>query len=80
MTNYYTNIEIVNNNYIGTVYKASDNTLVHRTQSFPTQAQAIREVNEYIKGNEKESQPATTINTVQMQPTGPIIRGRCCGR
>lgn len=80
MANFYTNIEIVNNSYIGTVYNASNNTLVFRTQSFPTQAQAIREVNEYIKGNERGSQPTTTVNTVQMQPTGPIIRGRCCGR
>ena len=80
MSNFYTNIEIVNNTYVGTVYNSSNNESVYRTQSYTTQAQAIKDVNAYIKNNTAPQKPAITVNTIQMQPTGPIVRGRCCGR
>jgi hypothetical protein len=86
MTKFYTTIILTNNNYIGVVYKESNNEEVYRTQEYTSQSQAIRDINTFIKTNNPPpiTPPATTpqptTNFVKPTSTGPIIKGRCCGR
>jgi hypothetical protein len=72
MKNYFTNIDLVEGQFIGTVYDSSNNSVVYKTIEYSDHSQALEDVNIYLKGT-KEPVSNRTVQTA----TVPIRR--CCG-
>lgn len=83
MQKYYTTLDLVDNNFIGTVYESSSNVAVFKSQSHTSQIKAMEEINSFLDGskpaNNDTPRPQTIVNTVHRQI--PAQGGRaCCGR
>ncbi len=85
MKNYFTNIELIANSYVGTVFDASNNQEVYKTKPYPTQSQAIQDTNIYLTTSSSPVTspipvPQTITNTTLHVPGAPTGQRRCCGR
>jgi len=80
MRNYYTSINLENNEYIGSVHNSTNNIVVYRSKPYPSQMQAMMDVNTYIHTEQPSiTEQQTQTSTPQPQASQPMIR-RCCGR
>jgi len=80
MSQYFTAIEKSNGDYVGVLYESSTNVKIYQTKEYPTQSQAIRDVNSYLVNKTAPTNvPQTITNTIQKQNI-PVQIGRCCGR
>jgi hypothetical protein len=83
MQKYYTALNIVDNNFVGTVYESSSNIAVFTTQPHASQIKAMDEVNAFLdKSNNtgfQRSKPETIVNTVHGKVVSTPGRS-CCGR
>jgi hypothetical protein len=87
MKKYFTSIEIVEGNYIGTVFDGNNNQELYKSKGYPTQSQAMQDVNTYlITQNPPKSDPTpnpvtqTIVNTTVRSVSMPSSQRRCCGR
>lgn len=83
MQKYYTTLDLVDNNFVGTVFESSSNIAVFRSQPHNSQIKAMEEINSFLDGsksvNNQPQKPQTIVNTVHRQV--PPNTGRaCCGR
>jgi serine protease inhibitor len=77
MKNYFTNIDLVNGTFVGTVYDASNNAEVYKTPFYGNQDHALQDINNFLQNTNNEIDDIVpTTNTVQYitMPTR-----RCCG-
>jgi hypothetical protein len=80
MSQYFTAIEKSNGDYIGVLYESNTNTKVYQTKEYPTQSQAVRDVNSYLVNKTAPADiPQTITNTIQRQNI-PTQTSTCCGR
>jgi hypothetical protein len=81
MQNYFTSIEVEgDNSVVGVLYEKSSNKQLYKTQKYPSQSQAIRDINNYISSQQSVTEQTTTLNTIKMHPVPGQIPRRCCGR
>lgn len=92
MKKYFTSINEINNQYVGTVYDAITNQIIYTSNPYISQSQVVQEINNFLKTNKQISEtaqtslpsiaapPQTIQNTIKMQPMTPVRTGRCCGR
>lgn len=73
MQNFYTNIDLVNDLFVGTVYNSVNNQVVYKTTQYPDQNQALQDINIFL--STKITTPVT--NSITQITTTPR---RCCGR
>lgn len=87
MKKYFTSIEIVENNYVGTVFDGNTNQELYKSKAYPTQSQAMQDINTYlITQNPPKNDPSprpevrTIVNTAVHAVGAPKSPRRCCGR
>jgi len=80
MQNYYTSIEVEKDGFIGVLYEKNTNRVLHKTQKYYSQSQAVKDVNNYIVSQQSVTDQAATLNTIKMQPSPFGGPKRCCGR
>lgn len=87
MKNYFTSIERINEQYIGTVHDSNTSQAVYRTQQYGSHTEAIIDVNRFLQTVSSEQIPQTINNTTTYQEpiastTAPenVSPTRCCGR
>jgi hypothetical protein len=84
MKKYYTTLDIQNGQFIGTLFDATNNRQLYRTQPHLTQLQVTQELNTYIQTQkpvtEIQQPPAITRPTSSQPSLIKPMRGGCCGR
>ena len=85
MSNYYTSLESVDNNYIGTVFNSVNNQPVYKSKPYLSQSQAMQDILTFLKTNNPPTTtpapiPQTITNTTKFIPGAPTGNRRCCGR
>lgn len=80
----YTQMDIVEEKYIATVFDATNNQELYKTQPHLTQLQATQEVNSFLTSKPVTPIRTTITNTTTYKsnpaPQAANIPRRCCGR
>ena len=90
MKRYYTSLDIANDMFVATVFDANTNQELFKSRPYHSQAQAMTDVNTYIRTQRPPEAPAnrprqskpvqqTIVNTA-VQRAVPGSPRRCCGR
>lgn len=79
MSNFFSTISLDNGRFVGTVYNSSTNQEVYKTQAYPSQILANRDVNNFIKTAQVNTPTTNAISGPTTTPTAVTPR-RCCGR
>jgi hypothetical protein len=85
MKKYFTSLQVNENLYTGTVYDANTNQPVYTSKAYPSQSQAMQDINTYIITSKPPTtepiyKPETIINSTKHVGGAPRGSGRCCGR
>lgn len=85
MKKYFTSLDKINEQFIGTVFDASTNQEVYKTKSYPTQVQVTQDITEFLQtSNPPKADPVApqqyTNTFTPITITGTAKRGSCCGR
>jgi hypothetical protein len=79
--NFFTSLEYVNGQYQGVVYRSGNNALLYRSQSYPTQQEAMSDVSTYLlKNNQQISQPQAATPNISVSQIPAAPPRKCCGR
>lgn len=86
MNNFFTTFDLENGLFVATLYEATTNNVVYKTQPYPSQHQATNDINNFLINRKPNTQsqsitpsPTTSINnTIHTNP--PVTTRRCCGR
>jgi hypothetical protein len=77
MKKYFSNIDLVNGTFIGTVYDANSNAEVYKTPSYGDQTQALQDINNFLQSsNTSIDELVPTTNTIQYVT---VPARKCCG-
>jgi hypothetical protein len=87
MKNYYTAINLENNQFVGFVYNKDTNQQLYKTHPHSTQLKVVQEINNFIQNKTTTTDPVVppqitnTIIPVAL-PSGVASTSgrRCCGR
>jgi hypothetical protein len=85
MQKYFTNLEIENNMFTGTVFDANTNQELYKTKPYNAQSKAMEDINNFIT-NQKTTKdvpsliPETIVNTTAPIQNNQTVARRCCGR
>lgn len=84
MKKYFTTLDIVNKQFVATVFESNTNLEVYKTKPYTAQSRAMKDINDFLT-NKKSTQPSQPpqnfINTTIHKPVpGTITPKRCCGR
>lgn len=75
---FYTSLEIKNGTYVGAVFNASNNQLLHKTQEYNNQQAALKDITNFIN-TIPSAKPTKSVAQVAPVPA-PITGKKCCGR
>ena len=76
MQNYFTNINLVNNKFVGSVFNSNNNLEVFKTKEYDNQSEALQEINEHLQ----TLLPSNNIQPTTNRITQTQVFGKCCGR
>jgi len=84
MTNYYTSIDIVNGQYVGTVYNSNNNAEIYKSKTYTSQQQVTDDVDNFLASFKPVNKTPTGSYTPGYTNTAilrPIVASpaRCCG-
>lgn len=84
-SNYYTALEIVESNYVGTVFNSQTNQPLYKSKPYPSQSQAMQDIHTFLltknsPQNDPVPRPQVITNTAKHVPGAQQGQRRCCGR
>jgi hypothetical protein len=87
MNSFFTNIEVKNGKYIGSVFNSQNNTKVYTSKEYNSQSEALQDINLFLSNSHGGSPVTpesimTNIATYKKQilsSINPPVK-RCCGR
>ena len=77
MKNYFSNIDLTNGMFIGTVYDANSNAEVYKTQAYGDQTFALQDINNFLQSSNTSLDELTPITNTIQYITVPTRK--CCG-
>jgi hypothetical protein len=77
MQKYFSNIDLVDGLFVGTIFNSNTNSEVYKTKPYEEQSQVLQDINIYVQtATPPTTDPTPLSNTVQYT-TVPVRK--CCG-